>query len=510
MRGSIALVRLLICSALALPALAQAAQPPGPEHWQRVAQESQARAQGNDQDGLAWFQWGRATLELGAAEEAIPRLLRASEMLTQAPLARAAARFHLARAHARLGQGDAAFDWLQQALRSGFTDLALFESSDDLAALSQDERYEAAHESLRLLREPRADAEFPVALEVLAPPSPFCAHGETVLAYDLDVSSFWPGELDITALDVFTEDSTGEPLAHYEGSELAALFWPGSGGAKKLTLGGRAVAFLWIPLQAGSAVPRGLRHRLLLEGTLFGSLPILRLVDGGAVTVAEPAVVLGAPLAGEGWVAHSSGSWSYHRRGLRAVDGSIVHPQRFAVDWSRYADTAFALGGRPPGSNQEFAGFGADVLAVADAKVAGVRSEFPDNPPFDPPLFPAPGEGFGNFVVLDVGGGRYAAYCHLQANSVRVQAGQWVERGQPIAKVGASGDATSPHLHFHVSTSPSPYRGQGLPYELESFEVLGWEDQSLEVGSQLPVLSSTGLDLRHEQIPIDNVVVRFG
>jgi len=58
-----------------------------------------------------------------------------------------------------------------------------------------------------------------------------------------------------------------------------------------------------------------------------------------------------------------------------------------------------------------------------------------------------------------------------------------------LAKVGCSGDASGPHLHFHVSASPSPCRGEGLPYVIDAYEVLGWERQDLEPGDELPALS---------------------
>jgi murein DD-endopeptidase MepM/ murein hydrolase activator NlpD len=39
-------------------------------------------------------------------------------------------------------------------------------------------------------------------------------------------------------------------------------------------------------------------------------------------------------------------------------------------------------------------------------------------------------------------------YAHLSQVGVRV--GQWVEAGQRIGRMGSSGEATGPHLHFEV------------------------------------------------------------
>ncbi len=52
----------------------------------------------------------------------------------------------------------------------------------------------------------------------------------------------------------------------------------------------------------------------------------------------------------------------------------------------------------------------------------------------------------GHSVVLDHGLGLYTMYFHLQESLV--QPGERVDRGQTIARVGNSGRATGPHLHW--------------------------------------------------------------
>lgn len=52
----------------------------------------------------------------------------------------------------------------------------------------------------------------------------------------------------------------------------------------------------------------------------------------------------------------------------------------------------------------------------------------------------------GNCIFIDHGQGVVSAYLHL--SEVLVKAGQEIERGQLIGKVGDSGIATGPHLHF--------------------------------------------------------------
>ena len=54
----------------------------------------------------------------------------------------------------------------------------------------------------------------------------------------------------------------------------------------------------------------------------------------------------------------------------------------------------------------------------------------------------------GNLVVLDLGNDLYAFYAHLQPDSIRVKAGDKVQKGQVLGLVGNSGNGNAPHLHF--------------------------------------------------------------
>jgi murein DD-endopeptidase MepM/ murein hydrolase activator NlpD len=68
--------------------------------------------------------------------------------------------------------------------------------------------------------------------------------------------------------------------------------------------------------------------------------------------------------------------------------------------------------------------------------------------------------GFGRFLEIDHGYGYVTRYGHL--SSIMVRVGDRVFRGQTVARVGSSGAATGPHVHYEVlvngkHTNPKSY-----------------------------------------------------
>lgn len=88
---------------------------------------------------------------------------------------------------------------------------------------------------------------------------------------------------------------------------------------------------------------------------------------------------------------------------------------------------------------------GTPILA-ADS---GVATVIPDN-----------GNGYGNYIMINHGGGRVTLYAHMSAFAI--SGGATVTQGQVIGYVGSTGNSTGPHLHFEVrvngaTTDPKQY-----------------------------------------------------
>jgi hypothetical protein len=338
------------------------------------------------------------------------------------------------------------------------------------------------------------------------PPSPFLQGGKVQLVYELALRNFRAGDIEWKRLEVL--DQSGRVLAVMEDHSLAALVSrPGTAPALaeplRIAGGMTAVAYLWIGVEG--ATPTALRHRAIFS--LPAAAGAERILESSPVTVGPPAIVLGPPVRGRGWVARWISNDSFHRRALLTLDGRAVIAQRFAIDWNRYDDRGVEQSG-DESQNATYSVYGQQAIAVADAQVAKVIDGVSEN---SPPNI-APGVGLdaervlGNCVVLALPGGAYATYAHLQPGSLQVQVGDRVRRGQGLGRVGNSGNATGPHLHFPLATGPGR-EGEGLPYAIEVFDELGSENIAGDTPTWDP--HGTRPTARRRELPVEHSVVAF-
>lgn len=319
--------------------------------------------------------------------------------------------------------------------------------------------------------ETRQAAFPPAQLEIRTPQAPavFASDGRHYLLYELHLHNFSDQALPLRGLEIANPDN-GALLAQLKQAQLQERLrlsgGEGEGDASGLAAGRGAVAFLCLAFDT-AAVPLRLRHRVLFDGGY---------ADSPAVgTRGSRLLVLGSPLAGANWTADNGPSLdSHHRTGVFVAGGLARNARRYAIDWKKYQAGA-SYGGDARDVHAYYA-YGEQVLAVADGVVIAARNDMPDNIPRTQdgftPAVPITMENIaGNLVVIELGDGQYAQYAHLQPGSVRVKAGDRVRRGQPIARIGNSGDARVPHLHFQVADAPDFLASEGVPYLLGQFRI---------------------------------------
>jgi len=73
------------------------------------------------------------------------------------------------------------------------------------------------------------------------------------------------------------------------------------------------------------------------------------------------------------------------------------------------------------------------------------------------------GGDYGSHVVIDHGNGVRSLYGHL--SEIDVRAGQQVEKGQVIGRVGSTGRSTGPHLHYEILVQGKPVDPRGFLWE---------------------------------------------
>ena len=110
---------------------------------------------------------------------------------------------------------------------------------------------------------------------------------------------------------------------------------------------------------------------------------------------------------------------------------------------------------------------GVDVLAMAPGRVLRTRDGEPDVSVRTRGLQNLDGKNCGNAVVIDHGSGWESQSCHMARGSIRVKPGDLVRAGQPIGRVGLSGETEFPHLHVgisHAGQAVDPFApGAGTP-----------------------------------------------
>ncbi|WP_255261612.1 M23 family metallopeptidase, partial [Bacillus pseudomycoides] len=166
-----------------------------------------------------------------------------------------------------------------------------------------------------------------------------------------------------------------------------------------------------------------------------------------------------------GWFKNDNGNWYY----LDANKGGAMVTGQATINGTTYvfasngqlignAGDVSAYGYQMPINNPDVSSWygqrgvkmhrGIDFAATTGTTIMAAKSgtvEYSD--------FAGEGSGFnryGNVVVIKHEDGYYTLYAHMVQRIA--QKGDYVQQGQVIGKVGETGDASGPHLHFELKT----------------------------------------------------------
>ena len=311
----------------------------------------------------------------------------------------------------------------------------------------------------------------PLIVEVVEEPQPFRANDGLVhLVYEVQIENFTTETIDLKKLSVFgvIGDAAPVPLLVLEdGNFMARTLLLQYHPFKKAPLeevtvdqlgpGQTGVTFLDVTVEGFENVPDRLINDVVIEGPPI----IVQLLGESALTVStevdvnlEPALLIGQPIKGGRWI-NVNGCCDFdssaHRRVIRSVDGDEFFPERYSIDIME-VDEENRLFVGDANLNENWLGYGNELIAVADGVVSRVVKGLPDNKPGESPPFPISlSNGAGNIVIMHRGNGVYVLYAHIiPGSNDHLEVGDFVAKGEMVGLLGNTGQSGAPHLHFQI------------------------------------------------------------
>jgi hypothetical protein len=364
----------------------------------------------------------------------------------------------------------------------------------------------------------------PAVITVLAPPVPVKMSDQKWWAYyELIVTNTTDWPLVLERLEVTDADDPSKVRADMANEQIAEYLRLPGGGAGPATLAAGQTCIVWmnVPFFCDAAIPEALQHTITTilqkpDGTKQETSTVFTMEVPTEVEDWNPIWLQVPPVRGKRYLVAASGALSYHRTALMALDCQWHLAQRHAFDLMLLTSD-YRLTSGPPYLNESYPIYGQEVMAVRSSVVAAVHDGEPDNTPGQKPPGMTAAKAAGNYVVLDLGRGRYALYAHLIPGSIRVAPGEEVLRGQVLGLAGNSGNSDAPHLHFHIMDGPDPLKSNGLPCVFKKYtifaEVVFPTDpdaiEEIQNGGPLPIKPTPLQRNRKLELPQDMVIVDF-
>jgi hypothetical protein len=228
-----------------------------------------------------------------------------------------------------------------------------------------------------------------------------------------------------------------------------------------------------LPIPLGQSPPRLVTNQLSFRDTASGNEFSLR---GGTFVprLDEMPLVIASPIKRNNLIYMNQSTLGYHFYNIVFVNGGLFTSERYAFDSVQMNDEFTDYYEGDPTVNTNYFNYNTPLLAVADGTVVFVQDGLPENHGnMQDVVLNTLLEYGGHFVVLDIGGGHYAFYCHCIPGSIKVGVGDTVHEGEEIARLGNSGNSTGPHLHFQITDGPDIFYSYGVPFVLKEYTKIG-------------------------------------
>ena len=395
------------------------------------------------------------------------------------------------------------------------------------ALASEQAQHHSQAQTVAAVASPPPAVFTPVTVTALGPsPAPTPGtDGQYHLVYEYQLTNTKIAPATIESATVLDAGGSGRVLATWSGQALIGqlrTLLPAPATSAVIEPDVSRLLFIELSFPSRSAVPAAVTLDLHLLGAAnpgaTTATPLQYTVGRVAISQA-PLPVISPPLAGSGWMAGNGccNNQIAHRGSFQSLNGALDDSQRFAIDYLRLNSSGELVAG-DPNVVTNYADYGADILAVANATVVSVQNDLPDQPPGqlpNPDSFKTVEEVDGNEVTLSLGHGLYAFYAHMIKGSITVRPGQHVHVGQVIGHLGNSGNTSAPHLHFQIMDAPSALAAEGLPYVMNTFglagqvDVAAWNASSEITGVWAAGWTKNPVSAENRRFPLNLNVVDF-
>jgi hypothetical protein len=186
--------------------------------------------------------------------------------------------------------------------------------------------------------------------------------------------------------------------------------------------------------------------------SLFFFLTCIDVINGFKTD--EKGIEITFPLK-EGFISHAGNSVyiNYHHMDTTA--------QQYALDITKLNSWGLRAAGFFPSDLNKYTIYGDTVFSPCDGKIVNIKDGLENLPLGTQDKFNLA----GNNIILEYNN-NLIIFAHLLKNSLMVSTGDFVKKGQPIARVGNSGNTTEPHLHIHAISGTDTSKilnGNGIP-----------------------------------------------